>query len=92
MSTIDMRTWWTLYFVLAPLLLVGVPFMFGPGGSYDLQVASRCFVLILWVGSVLIGCQLSINKGRDPLEGAVLGTLGPLGLVIEILLPPRGSR
>jgi hypothetical protein len=45
-------------------------------------------VFILWGGLIYSGAYLAEQKGRQAIEGAVLGALGPLGFIVEVLLPP----
>ena len=47
------------------------------------------FLLIaFWVASGILGAWVAGQKGREPIEGFVLGLFfGPIGAVIEALLP-----
>jgi hypothetical protein len=46
-------------------------------------------VFVVWGGLIWSGAYLAVKKGREMIEGALLGVFGPLGLVIEVLLPRR---
>jgi hypothetical protein len=45
-------------------------------------------VFAIWGGLIYSGAHLAFKKGRELLEGAVLGAFGPIGFIIEVLLPP----
>lgn len=45
-------------------------------------------LFILWGGLILGSVTLALRKGREFVEGVILGAFGPLGFIIEVLLPP----
>ena len=59
---------------------------YSPYGPYN--AAFGYFVLyVLWGSLAVAGAHLAVRKGRDLVEGAVLGAFGPLGFLIEVFLP-----
>lgn len=57
--------------------------------SYD-QSGYMGFALLflLWGGLIFAGSLIAVKKGREFVEGMVLGAFGPIGFIIEVLLPP----
>jgi len=58
----------------------------GPRSENEMYI-SWSVVYILWSGLIWAGAHLAVKKGRELVEGAVLGAFGPLGFIIEVLLP-----
>lgn len=48
----------------------------------------RALLFLVWGGLILGSTTLALKKGRELIEGAILGAFGPLGFIIEVLLPP----
>lgn len=47
---------------------------------------------ITWVASIVFGAMFAAEKKRSTAEGVLLGCLfGPLGLIVEALLPDRAE-
>jgi uncharacterized membrane protein len=76
------------------LLVIMLFIMDGVAGCNNFNHATRseyrvyAFGVDLWGGLVLASGTLAVKKGRELLEGAVLGAFGPLGFIVEVLLPP----
>lgn len=47
------------------------------------------FIVLTWGVWVILGYYVAKQKRRSPLEGALLGILGPFGILIECLLPTK---
>ena len=52
------------------------------------------FVIVVLAWSIwpMVGVYVSRDKRRPLVEGVLLGLLGPIGVVIELLLPTRISE
>ena len=47
----------------------------------------------VWCATIGLGAYIAAQKGRQPIEGLAFGLLlGPLGLLIEVLLPDGQER
>jgi hypothetical protein len=65
--------------------------MLSRGGSAypsDRSAVSYAVLFVLWGGLAMSSAYLAIRKGREIVEGLILGLFGPLGFIIEVLLPP----
>ena len=49
-------------------------------------------LFLLWGGLIWASAYLAFRKGREVVEGAVLGAFGPLGFIIEVLLPANKDK
>jgi hypothetical protein len=45
-------------------------------------------LFLIWGGLIIGSSHLALKKGREFVEGMILGAFGPLGFIIEVLLPP----
>jgi hypothetical protein len=60
-------------------------------GDRHLNTASNrgCAILyMIWSTLVWASACLAVTKGRESVEGAVLGAVSTLGFIMEVLLPP----
>jgi len=80
----------TLYIIgLIPSVIVVLIYIGEPSNS-PYMIYGVLFAL--WGGLVYCGAYLAVKKGREPVEGAVLGAFGPIGFIIEVLLPPMKTE
>jgi hypothetical protein len=49
-------------------------------------------LFLLWGGLIWASAYIAFRKGREVIEGAVLGAFGPLGFIIEVLLPANKDK
>lgn len=75
-----------LFWIGAVIAGLGVLASFDPNAGN--MVRTYSIIFIVWTGLIWAGAHLAVKKGRELVEGAVLGALGPLGFIIEVLLPP----
>ena len=61
--------------------------MFGTIG-----VPEFIFMLLFWAIWSVVGRYVATQKRRSAVEGFVLGMLGPLGVIIEALLPTNPAN
>lgn len=76
--------------VMAILAIFGLfdrPGYHGTDGFY----AATGWLYVVMGALILATSYLAIKKGREFVEGAVLGSFGPIGFIIEVLLPPIDS-
>ena len=86
--------------VLATLYLIGVflalSVIFGNLVDYPRQQTGAniaySVLFLLWGGLIWASAYLAFRKGREVVEGAVLGAFGPLGFIIEVLLPANKDK
>jgi hypothetical protein len=63
----------------------------GENDPYRISKTAYGFLYLTWSTLVWASAYLAVKKGRELVEGAVLGALGPLGFIIEVLLPSQTS-
>ncbi len=57
------------------------------------SLVSRAYVeLVVWFGSMYAGRVLAERKGRSTKEGLLLGLFGPLGVLVEFMLPRKRGQ
>jgi hypothetical protein len=65
-------------------------------GQYPPQQAEAnvaySVLFLLWGGLIWASAHLAFRKGREVVEGAVLGAFGPLEFIIEVLLPANKDK
>ena len=83
----------TLYLIGAVIAVLVIISNWGqyPRQQADANVAYSVLFL-LWGGLIWASAHLAFRKGREVVEGAVLGAFGPLGFIIEVLLPANKDK
>jgi hypothetical protein len=71
--------------IVAVVILVGDA---GQTSNSKSGYAGFALAFLLWGWLILSSTYLALTKGRELVEGVVLGAFGPLGFIIEVLLPP----
>jgi hypothetical protein len=62
---------------------------FHPIHFHPFHEIHHMIALLIWAASLAGGWFLARSKGRLPWEGLILALiLGPIGLLIELVLPP----
>ncbi len=77
--------WFWIGAVIAGLVLMN---SWDGRGSQAATHRSYTVLYLLWSTLIWASAHLAVKKGRELIEGAVLGAFGPLGFIIEVLLPP----
>ena len=87
--------------VLTTLYLIGaaiaVLMIFANWEGYTRQegggaIFAYSMFFLLWGGLIWASAYLAFRKGREVVEGAVLGAFGLLGFIIEVLLPANKDK
>jgi len=78
----------TLYIVGAAIALIAICGNLEGHDSESRAYITYAVLYLLWGGLICATAHVAFRKGREVVEGAVLGTFGPLGFIIEVLLPP----
>ena len=87
--------------VLTTLYLIGaaiaVLMIFANWEGYTRQegggaIFAHSVFFLLWGGLIWASAYLAFRKGREVVEGAILGAFGPLGFIIEVLLPANKDK
>jgi hypothetical protein len=67
-------------------------FVWVEGNPYRTSMTAYAFLYMTWSTLVWASAYLAVEKGRELVEGAVLGAFGPLGFIIEVQLPSRPAE
>ena len=85
----------TLYIIGAAIAWLTMIMSYNLSSSWHQggEALFACSVLFLpWGGLIWASAYLAFRKGREVVEGAVLGAFGPLGFIIEVLLPANKDK
>ena len=77
------------YIGLVPCVLMILQYLFSDYPSSEVRIQfAYSFLFVIWGGLIYASAYLAVKKGRELVEGAILGAFGPIGFIIEVLLPP----
>jgi hypothetical protein len=82
----------TLYLIGAVIAVLVITSNLGQYPGQQASHVAYSVLFLLWGGLIWASAYLAFRKGREVVEGAVLGAFGPLGFIIEVLLPANKDK